>query len=225
MLWRLLALRALALVSLVVLAPSGAQADSEPDRVSFYFSAGVGAGIMLEDTFVLPYAPVPPATTPRFDFTERTDTGLVADFRVGWRFHKHWAVEGQLHYIPEFTTTGATLLIPGEREIKAQQRVVDGSVNVRGYLLTGRVQPYALFGLGGMGTEDMVSGLGGAGFMIRAGAGFETWLFRNVGLDLALTYQQPFGDEADGVNPNPTPLETLARYAYFSISTSLIFRF
>jgi hypothetical protein len=224
MLWRLLALRALALVSLVVLAPSGAQADTEPDRVSFYFSAGVGVGIMLEDAFAWPYIPIPPETAPPFDFTERTDSGLLADFRGGWRFHEHWAVEGQLHYLPKIRTT-STMVFLGQRETRARQRILDGSVNVRGYLLTGRVQPYALFGLGGMWAEDDVTGVGGSGFMIRAGGGFETWVFRNVGLDIAMTYQQPFGDEADGVNPNPTPFETLARHAYFGISTSLIFRF
>jgi opacity protein-like surface antigen len=222
MLWRLLALRALVLVPLVVLAPSGAQADTEPGRTSFYVSAGVGVGLMIEDAFVWPYVPVSPSDPP-FDFTEMTDSSILADFRGGWRFHEHWAVEGQLHYLPDFTTTST--FTGGMPTTRARQQVVDGSVNVRGYLLTGRVQPYALFGLGGMWAEDMVSGVSGAGFMIRAGGGFETWVFRNVGLDVAMTYQQPFGDVADGVNPNPTPFETLARHAYFSISTSLILRF
>ena len=92
-----------------------------------------------------------------------------------------------------------------------QSKVVNGSANLRGYLMTARVQPYALIGLGAMWRQDDVRAISDTAIMLRMGGGIELWLTRYVGFDAAFSYQMPFG--------------SLDRYQYFGATASLILRY
>jgi opacity protein-like surface antigen len=192
-LWRALALSMMA----TIIAAAGALAELDTDRTGGYIAAGGGVAVIREDNFVNPG-----------DFTERTGNSGLVDARGGFRFHEHIAAELQIHYLHEFLTRSNFF----NTTVWVQDAMsVNGSANIRGYLLTDKVQPYGLFGLGAMWVQDDIRDLSTTAFMLRTGAGIEFWVLRNFGLDVAFSYNIPFGELDD--------------YQYFGATAALIFRF
>lgn len=124
------------------------------------------------------------------DDTYDFDGSAGFDLRAGWRFTPHVALEGQLQYFDEFGTT----VDVGVREIDLDLEGVTFTTNGKFHLLRGRVQPYALIGLGVSYLEATAS-LGSrsvsgddAAFAFRGGGGVDVHLTEHVLLAAEATY-------------------------------------
>jgi opacity protein-like surface antigen len=135
------------------------------------------------------------------DFADLTGDSLGFEVRGGYRFHRHFAVEGQVTYTHNIGGDfGAT---------EFNFETVTGTVNLKGYLLPGRVQPYALVGIGGthahLETEvfdTTVSEDSTNAFTFRGGGGIDIYLAPSVHLYTEATYLLLTGDfDGDGMIP------------------------
>jgi opacity protein-like surface antigen len=119
------------------------------------------------------------------------------DARVGYRFHPRLAGEVQFQWFPK-----ADIEFADVKAMKLETLTLTG--NAKGYLLTGRVQPFLLVGVGLMhfDAKDKL-GLGlrakGEGFAARFGGGVDVYLNRNFLLALDTSYVLPTGD-VDGLD-------------------------
>ena len=94
------------------------------------------------------------------------------------------------HYTPDvyYNTLGSH---PPALHVAPGDTIVTTTVDAKGYLLTGRVQPFALIGVGGM--VAMGDGIGGntedeSGFVARFGGGVDVYLNREVALSVSGNY-------------------------------------
>ncbi len=121
---------------------------------------------------------------------ERT---LGAQGRAGYRITPRFAAELHGEWLQEF-----------EFEVRNDDAgTLEGwalTVNGKAYLLTGRMQPFVLAGIGVYDAEvNDTENIGireedGTGFAGRLGGGFEYYLSRNVVANLDLTWLIPTGD-------------------------------
>ena len=153
---------------------------------------------------ILPTIPnLPPGTTvtsAEIDLSTMAGVSLAA----GYRAHPRLGFEGAFEWArgdlelslglsaPSFGASSSTQPI-GEWDLWAV------SANVKAYALTGRVQPYALFGLGVMGQElaDTVgAGLAASltAFLPRFGGGADVYLTEHLLLDANVQYLLGTGD-------------------------------
>lgn len=135
------------------------------------------------------------------DFEDLTGDSLGFDVRGGYRFHRHLAVEGQLTY---------THNIGGDFGIAdVDFETVTGTVNLKGYLLPGRVQPYLLAGIGGTYAHAEAEVFGSTvaddsegAFTFRGGGGLDVYLTPRVHLYTEATYLLLTGEfDGDGMIP------------------------
>jgi opacity protein-like surface antigen len=96
------------------------------------------------------------------------------DGRVGYRFHPHFAVEADLTYLHD--------LGDHVSDAQLQFETLTGTGNLKAFILTGRVQPYVVAGVGGSwahtiekagGVRNSVSN---AVFTYRGGAGVDFYV-------------------------------------------------
>jgi opacity protein-like surface antigen len=119
------------------------------------------------------------------------------DARVGYRFHPHLAGEVQIQWFPK-----ADIEFFDVNVLELETLTFTG--NVKGYLLTGRIQPFLLVGAGLMhfDVKDKV-GVGlrakGEGFAARFGGGVDFYINSNVVFVLEGGYVLPTGD-VDGLD-------------------------
>ena len=190
-------------IILVLLWPGAALAQSAPanaptqdddfDRKGFYVGIALGGAVYTEvkddlekeSLAALGYViPVDVEAPP----------GL--DTRVGYRFHPRLAGEVQFQWFPK-----AKIEFADVEALNLETLTLTG--NVKGYVLTGRVQPFLLVGVGLMhfDVKDEL-GLGlrakGEGFAARFGGGVDFYLNRNFLLALDTSYVLPTGD-VDGL--------------------------
>lgn len=73
------------------------------------------------------------------------------------------------------------------------------SANLKGYLLTGRWQPYALFGVGYLsgGSSAPTGGSHGDGTLLRFGAGMDAYITEHWSMGPEVAYGWPFGAAED----------------------------
>jgi opacity protein-like surface antigen len=124
------------------------------------------------------------------------DPSLGLNARAGYRFHPHFAVEGHYEWTSGFDVGASGG--PDVLELEGHAFTADA----KGYLTTGRWQPFALVGLGFLYGE--LSDKVGAGFSAdetafaaRFGAGFDTYLTENLAVTLDASYVVPT-DDLDG---------------------------
>lgn len=113
------------------------------------------------------------------------DTAIGVSARLGYRFNPNLAVEGQVEYSGDFACCGADLTAT----------VV--TLNARYYLMTERVQPYVMAGLGGAFGSFDAPGFGSAddsGFAIKFGGGLDYYLSESWGLTGEFAYNIGTGD-------------------------------
>ena len=119
------------------------------------------------------------------------------DARVGYRFHPRFAGEVQVQWSPK-----ADIEFANVEFLKLETLTFTG--NVKGYLLTGRIQPFLLAGAGLMhfDVKDKL-GLGlrekGEGFAARFGGGVDIYFSSNIVFVLEGGYVLPTGD-VDGLD-------------------------
>ena len=143
-------------------------------------------------------------------------TGSVGGtFRAGYRLHPHVALEAQVHYFDEF-------------EIEAEGTTVISAwalafgANLKGYVLTDRIQPYGLFGAGGTHAEIEDEFFGDTEddtiFSLRFGGGVDCYLTENIVLAAEAGYllginDLDFGGPATvGVGVIPVSVELQFRF-------------
>lgn len=136
---------------------------------------------------------------------------LGFDLRGGYRFHPHFAVEAQLSY---FDNIGGDIAVSDRfgNEVNVANFDLDtltGTVNLKGFLLPGRVQPYAQVGIGGSYLHGELEYLGTtyvddstAEFTFRGGGGVDVYLTPSVLLYTEATYILLTGEfDGDGFIP------------------------
>ncbi|MEO1935719.1 MAG: porin family protein [Myxococcales bacterium] len=127
-----------------------------------------------------------------------SDTDEAAGFKLygGYRLGAHFAIEAEFEMLPK-----ADIDIDGFGKLaELQTWVLTGNAKV--FPLTGRIQPYALFGLGVMEAdlEDSV-GLGlnvtETDFAVRFGGGVDFYITANIVASTGIDYVLPTGDVQD----------------------------
>lgn len=135
------------------------------------------------------------------------DDSLGLNFRGGYRFHPHLAAEAQFEWIEGFDVSGSS---SGVDEVEAWTF----TGNLKAYLLTSQVQPYALFGMGVMQVErDVGGGLTAQDedFVVRVGGGIDVYASEYIVLSLEGVYVAA----ADDLND----------FNYFSLGWGFLYRF
>ena len=124
--------------------------------------------------------------------------GFGASGHFGYRFHPRWAAELQV----DWTRFESEVLTPSPAT-----NGVNLSLNAKFYLLTGRFQPYALFGLGGWQLQADEE------FLYRAGFGFDMYGSDDdtMALNLEFSFVDPTGEAS--------------ALGYLSVGWGFLFRF
>ena len=114
--------------------------------------------------------------------------------RVGARITPHLALEAHYEWMEDFETS-----VDGTEIAETQTQTFTG--DVKGYLATGRVQPYLSAGIGVLSakSDDPVTTFQktDTDFAARFGGGVDFYLSENVGLSLDSSYVVPTGDVED----------------------------
>ncbi len=118
-----------------------------------------------------------------FDFSN----GGGFNVRAGWRLWPYLAAEMQFEYVTGFSDLGLDI------------DVWNVTWNAKAFLLTGRWQPYALFGMGV--AEANLDGPGGSidenDFAIRVGGGLDFYVTEHVALTVESAWIKPTDDIKD----------------------------
>lgn len=120
------------------------------------------------------------------------DDSAGAKVLGGYRVHPNFAAELDVDYLHGFDVD-----VGGARV--GSIRGVATTVNGKGYLTTGRVQPYGVAGVGGLwvagldASLDNVLGLNG-GFLARFGGGLDVYATEHVVLNAEASYDLPTGN-------------------------------
>lgn len=132
--------------------------------------------------------------------------GLTA--RVGVRVTPHIAIEAHYEWMDNFETS-----VAGNTIADTQTQTLTG--DVKGYLATGRVQPYLMAGAGFLTakSDDPTTNFQrtDTDFVARVGGGVEFYLNESVGLSVDTSYVLPAGDVKD--------------LDYVSVGAGIFFRF
>jgi len=131
------------------------------------------------------------------------DNSLGFNGRVGYRCHPRFSAEVEVEWLhgfdADFTQPGFVQLA----RVEVEPLVV--TANAKGYLLTGRYQPFLLVGMGAMSGEIKVRdpvGLAFTGldsqsenvFAMRFGGGIDLYATKNIVVSLEADYVYPFGN-------------------------------
>ena len=207
------------------------------DRRGFFIGAGAGfAGENFSDKpvndiadifsdqpargFDPPLDPGPQTT----DTTATSDDGWSVKGYGGYRCHPRYSVSASIEYFGGFDTQWTGFLGTGGDDID----IITGGFDIKGYLLTGRYQPYLLLGGGTMAIDTKVTnptGITGTfvvenppgtfetfatfgpitqhrsykDFVFRLGGGFDVYATEHVVVNIGASYWLPLG-EVSGVN-------------------------
>ena len=121
---------------------------------------------------------------------------LGVNARLGYRFHPHIAAEAQFEWID-----GWDLLDLDTRNLFRVERIVTGSANIKGFILTNRIQPYGVLGMGATHIRETDEDTGAhqskTEFSVRVGAGADWYVTEALGLNLEASFVTPVGDMVD----------------------------
>lgn len=122
-----------------------------------------------------------------FERDNQTDNSSGFFVRTGYRLHPNVAVELRYDNFLEFDLNHGSL---------------DGwqlTANAKGYMLTGRWQPFAVIGVGYIDMDqahnDAVEG--GDSAVMRFGLGMDAYITEHVSMGPEVAYVLPFGDASD----------------------------
>jgi opacity protein-like surface antigen len=150
------------------------------------------------------------------------------DIRGGYRLHPNVAIEGEIQYFTGFdvkidqVTTGAHVINADQKFGSIDTLAV--TMNAKGYVLTGRVQPYGLLGIGlarasfdpdieGVDSQDDTA------FAVRFGAGVDFYATENIVINAEAGYLLPtsdykFGEGDPGLGGDIIPLTVGVQYRF-----------
>jgi opacity protein-like surface antigen len=117
--------------------------------------------------------------------------------RLGYRFHPHIAIEGQFEWIDGWDLVDLDTL----NSLRVE-RIVTGSANIKGFILTNQIQPYGVLGMGATHIREVDEATGShriskTEFSVRVGAGADWYLTDALGLNLEASFVTPIGDMVD----------------------------
>ncbi len=143
--------------------PASVQAEDDYGRSGFYLGVGLGLGWeRFEDTGGFS------------DFYN----GIGLDGWAGYRFDPHFAAELQLEYLDRFNTSFMGVNIDTD--------VLAFTGNLKAYPMTGRVQPFAVVGMGFLRAEGISAS--NTDFAARFGGGVDFYDSPNVSLGATVSY-------------------------------------
>lgn len=182
------------ILALTVIFSSTAMAQQSPNyaRSGFYFGAGALYAIEYFDT----------------SSTRAVDNDAGFNFRAGYRFSPHIAIEGMGERVDKFEFSD---------RLGGGVDTWTATLNGKAFLLTDRFQPYGLFGIGYMRADSTISdpifGIGGTNtdLTFRFGGGVDTYLTEHMIANFEITY----------VNPT----DTVSDFDYLSLGGGIQFRF
>ena len=130
---------------------------------------------------------------PEFDI----DDGFGLGGRAGYRCNPHVAVEGEVEWFPDLDTELSTR--GGGKLEDARIRPLVVTSNVKGYLLTGRVQPYLLAGLGlvSADTKGTSGGKSETDYAARFGGGLDFFVTEHWVVGARGSYLLPLANVPD----------------------------
>ncbi len=119
--------------------------------------------------------------------------GVIAT--AGYRFHPNFAAEVQFEWLDEFEISIQNTEI-------ATIETWTTTVNAKGFLATGRIQPFVLVGLGAFNAElqdslNLGFSVEETDFAARFGGGLDIYASPQIVLNLGLSYVLPTGDVED----------------------------
>lgn len=166
------------------LAGGSAAADTEYTRPGGYI--GLGGSYALD----------------RSAISDLTENSIGLTTRLGYRFTPNFAAEGQFEWVDGFDV-GVAGVDVGRLETWSL------TANLKGLLMTGRIQPFGLIGLGVLRTRfvdagaglpppfDTLSNVTSSGFAMRFGGGIEFYATRNIVVSFDASYVLPTGSVQD----------------------------
>lgn len=133
--------------------------------------------------------------------TEFTENSMGISGIAGYRFTPNIALEGQFEWLDGFDVAAAGIDIG-----RLESWTLTG--NLKGLLMTGRIQPFGLLGMGVMRTRfvtesglpvpfDGLINVTRSGFAMRFGGGIEFYVTRNIVVSLDGSYVLPTGNLQD----------------------------
>lgn len=178
---------------LVALGATAAQAQSDGDRTGFYAGA---MGVFALENF--------------HDLGEgigsvgaKNDVGYSV--RVGYRFHRHGAVELMAEHIPDFDLTA------GGSEV-ASFDLWSATANLKWIFPVGPVEPYFVGGIGGMVCDSCPTAVDGdRDLVLRGGLGLQIPVVEHLTAVLEGAYVGP--------------VEKLSEIPYGSLSAGILIEF
>jgi opacity protein-like surface antigen len=132
------------------------------------------------------------------------DDSFAISGHAGYRCDPRVSADVQVEWIEEFDADASVAGLGTVASITAESLVV--TANAKGYLLTGRFQPFLLFGLGGMTVEFEARDHVGAGlrvseheegFATRFGGGLDVYATKNLVVTMGVDYLLPFGKDVE----------------------------
>lgn len=185
------------------------------DRTGFFIGAGAAfAGENFSDKPVndiadifsnQPGSSVPPIPGP--ETKASADDSWSINGHGGYRCHPRYSIAFSLEYFGGFDTQWTGVLGTGSDDID----IFAATVDIKGYLLTGRYQPFLLLGGGTMTVQTKVTnptGIGGSpvvqsrdytDFVFRFGGGIDLYATEHVVVNIGANYLLPLG-EVSGVD-------------------------
>jgi hypothetical protein len=125
--------------------------------------------------------------------------------QAGYRCHPRFSAEVEVEWLDEFEGT-IFLGGPIDETISIDLEPLVVTTSLKGYLLTGRYQPYALIGGGAMVIEVNLKDNSGLGLsetetlravVMRFGGGLDFYATKQIVLTVGVDYLLPFGDLED----------------------------
>ena len=180
-------LNALALILASALLASASAAQDEFSRPGPY--------VQLAGTYAI--CDYTPSNGSLPDCSDYFDSSLGFNVRAGFRFNRFFSVEGQVEWLSGFDAKNPSQFDATDSQgtpysfTQVQSESVAYTINARFYPIEGRIQPYALAGLGGENfwintnygqTDTMTS------FVGRFGGGLDIYLTPNLALSGEFTY-------------------------------------
>jgi len=185
--------------------------DPQARRGWLLGAAGIYGADTKEDT--LEHDLQSEAGTP-VDFSLKNSFGFKG--QAGYRCHPRFSAEAEVEWLDGFDGTAFLGSLGETVSIDLEPLVI--TTNLKGYVLTGRYQPFVLIGGGGMIIETKFEDQAGLsakdtlrGIVIRFGGGVDFYATDQVVLTLGLDYLMPFGEVED--------------FDYVSIGWGLRYRF
>lgn len=125
---------------------------------------------------------------------------------LGYRCHRHFSAEVQVEWIESFDSKASGFDGAHIGDIDFEPIVI--TANAKGYLLTGRFQPFLLLGGGILTLDTTLKNRGGFGgtrdgssreesFVVRVGGGLDVYATENIAIMLQGDYVIPTGALSD----------------------------